>query len=155
MSPGTRKAVLTAHIVTSVGWLGAVVASLVLAIAALTSDDPKTVRGADVAMELTGWYVLIPLSIASLLTGLVQALGSVWGLFRHYWVVTKLLLNGAATVILLLYMPTLVDLADRPRSSASPVLHSSAALVLLITATVLAVYKPRGLTRYGRRKLSG
>jgi hypothetical protein len=34
----------------------------------------------------------------------------------------------------------------------SPVLHAGAALVLLLVATTLSVYKPRGLTRYGWRK---
>ena len=34
----------------------------------------------------------------------------------------------------------------------SPVLHSVAAALVLLVATVLAVYKPRGLTRYGQQK---
>ena len=41
-------------------------------------------RGAYLAMDLIGWFVIVPLSLASLLTGLVQALGTTWGLFRHY-----------------------------------------------------------------------
>jgi len=36
--------------------------------------------------------------------------------------------------------------------TSSPVLHAAAALLLLLVATVLAVYKPRGMTRYGQRK---
>ena len=36
--------------------------------------------------------------------------------------------------------------------SPSPVLHASAALLLLLVATTLSVYKPRGMTRYGRRR---
>jgi uncharacterized membrane protein len=153
MTPRVRKLALTAHVVASVGWLGAVAAFLALAVAALTSEDPQTIRSMNNAMKLSGWSVLVPLSVASLLTGLVQSLGTAWGLFRHYWVVTKLVLNVLATAVLLLYMRTLSDLADLTQSSPSPVLHSGAALLLLVTATVLAVYKPRGLTRYGRRKL--
>jgi hypothetical protein len=34
----------------------------------------------------------------------------------------------------------------------SPTLHASLALVLLLVATVLAVFKPRGMTRYGQRR---
>jgi hypothetical protein len=33
----------------------------------------------------------------------------------------------------------------------SPVLHAAAALLLLLAATTLAIYKPRGKTRYGQR----
>jgi hypothetical protein len=158
MSPRLRKFALTAHVTTSVGWLGAIVGSLALAIAGLTSQDPETVRGVYVALELTGWFVLVPLSLASLLTGIVQSLGTKWGLFRHYWVLAKLVINLLATVILLLYTQTLSSLADVARNTAeasgdpSPVLHAGVGLLLLLGATTLAVYKPRGLTRHGQRK---
>src|SRR4029453_1904019 len=107
-----RKLALTAHVTASVGWLGAVVVFLALSVAGLTSQNPQTVRSAYLVMELTGWAVLVPLSLASLLTGLVCALGSTWGLFRHYWVLFKLLINVVATIVLLLYMQTLAYLAD-------------------------------------------
>jgi hypothetical protein len=164
MTPRLRKLALTAHVTSSVGWLGAVAGVLALAVAGVASQDAQTVRAAYLAMEITGWFVLVPLSFASLLTGLVQSLGTTWGLFRHYWVIAKLLINLLATVVLLLYMQTLGDLADIAAQatlssrdldglrSPSPVLHASAALVLLLVATILAVYKPRGRTRYGRRK---
>ena len=160
MSPALRKLVLTAHVACSVGWLGAVAAFVSLAVAGLASDDLDVVRGAYLTMELTGWFVLVPLALASLVTGLVQSLGSDWGLFRHYWVVFKLAINIAASVILIAYMQTLAQLADVARTgaevdtlrSASPLLHSLAALVLLLVALTLGVYKPRGLTPYGQRK---
>jgi hypothetical protein len=67
-------------------------------------------------LEFTGWFVLIPLSLASLLTGLVQALCTAWGLFRHHWVMSKLLINILATTVLLFYMQTLGYLAGLARS---------------------------------------
>jgi MFS family permease len=158
VAPALRKLVLTAHVVVSVGWLGAVAGFLVLAVAVLTSEETETVRGAYLAMDLMGWLVLVPLAFASLLTGLVQSLGTHWGLFRHYWILFKLLINVVATVVLLMYTRTLDSFAETARESdhllrsASPVLHASAALVLLLVATTLAVYKPRGLTPYGQRK---
>ncbi len=66
-----------------------------------------------------GWFVLVPFSVASLLTGLTQALGTPWGLFRHYWVLIKLLINVVATIILLLYMQTLDELAGIAGRTAS------------------------------------
>jgi uncharacterized membrane protein len=158
LPPRLRKLVLTAHIVFSVGWLGAIAAFLALAVASLTSAEAETVRATYLTMELIGWSVLVPLAFASLLTGLVQSLGTHWGLFRHYWVLFKLLINVVATVLLLIYTQTLDSFADTARvsdhllRSASPALHASAALVLLLVATTLAVYKPRGLTPYGQRK---
>ena len=165
MTPRLRKLVLTAHVTSSVGWLGAVAVSFALGVAGLTSQDAQTVRdGAYLTLELTGWFVLVPLSLASLLTGLVQSLGTTWGLFRHYWVLFKLLINLVASIVLLLYMQTLSYLAgiaaETTLSSGdlaelrnpSPVLHAGGALLLLLVATTLAVYKPRGMTRYGQRK---
>lgn len=160
-SPRLRKLALTVHIAASVGWLGAVACFLALTVVALASDDPRTVRGAYLVMEPIGWFALVPLAVASLLTGLVQSLGTTWGLFRHYWVVFKLAINVLATIVLLAYMQTLDYFAGVAASgdlallrSPSPLLHSVLALVLLLVATVLAVYKPRGLTPYGQRKLT-
>jgi hypothetical protein len=163
MTPWLRKFVLTTHITISVGWLGAILGFLVLAVASLTSSEVQTVRASYLTMELLGWYALVPLSLASLLTGILQSLGTNWGLFRHYWVFFKLLINVIATVVLLMYMQTLSHLADMVAGTTlpgdalrlSPVLHASAALLLLLVATILSVYKPRGLTPYGWRKQPG
>ena len=164
LTPGVRKLALTAHVTASVGWLGAVAGFLALAIAGLTSQDPQRVRAAYLAMELTGWYVIVPLSLASLITGLVQSLGTPWGLFRHYWVLIKLLINACASVLLLVHMKptsylagaaatTTLSSADLRGVRIQLVADAAAALAILLVATVLSVYKPRGMTAYGRRKL--
>ena len=162
--PRLRKFVLTAHVVSSVGWIGAVAVFLALGVAGLTSQDAQVVRAVYLAMEPAGWSVLVPLSLASLLTGLVQSLGTKWGLFRHYWILIKLLINVFATIILLLYMQTLGYLAGVAAQttlssddlsalrSPSPVIHAGLGLLLLLVAATLSVYKPRGMTRYGQRK---
>jgi uncharacterized membrane protein len=161
MSPGLRRFALTLHVVSSVGWLGAVATFLALAVVSLTSQNAQMVRGAYLVMEPTAWFILLPLAFASLLTGLICSLGTTWGLFRHYWVIFKLIINVFATFVLLIYMETFrlmarvaadpsVDLAMV--RNASPVLHAALALVLLLVATGLSVYKPRGMTAYGWRK---
>jgi hypothetical protein len=161
MSPRFCKLALTAHVVASVGWLGAIVAFLALAIVGLSSQDAQLVRGVYLVGEPLTWFVIVPLALASLLTGIIQSLVSTWGLFRHYWVVFKLLIAVVATIVLLMYTQTVGSLADLAQRGAELgalrgptfVLHSGAALLLLLAATVLAVYKPRGVTRYGQRKL--
>src|SRR5215218_8939808 len=119
VSPRLRKLALTAHVATSVGWLGAVAAVLALAIVGLAGTEAETVRSAYVAMELIGWTALLPLSFASLASGLLQALGTSWGLFRHYWVVTKLVMNLLAIAVLVMYMQTLNSLADIARDTTN------------------------------------
>jgi len=104
MTPRFNKFALTAHITFSVGWLGAIVAYLALAIAGLTVHDAQMVRAAYLSMELIGWYVIVPFSLAALLTGLVEALGTQWGLLRHYWILVKFLLTTGGTIVLLRHM---------------------------------------------------
>jgi hypothetical protein len=161
MTPSLRKLALTAHVTSSVGWLGSVVVFLALSVIGLTGQDAQTVRGAYLVMEPAARFVLVPLAFASLLTGLVQAFGTAWGLFRHYWVLFKLLINVVSTIVLLMYMETfsfMAGVAADPTAeldtvrNASPMLHAALALLLLLVATTLAVYKPRGMTRYGQRK---
>src|SRR5713101_4804178 len=103
MTPGPRKFALTTHVTSSVGWIGAVGAFLALAIAGLGSQDAQVVRAAYLAMHLTTWFVIVPLTLAALVTGVVQSLGTTWGLFQHYWIVTKLLLTVLATILLLVH----------------------------------------------------
>ena len=164
MGPRARKLQLTVHVSVSVGWLGAVAAFLALAVAALRSGDADLVRGAYLAMDVTGWWVLVPLRVACLLTGVVQSLGTHWGLVRHYWVLATLVINLVATTVLVLFMGTLGELTDWLRSPGvtdaavlelrdpSPVLHAVGALLVLLLATGLSVSKPRGQTRYGQRR---
>ena len=160
MSAGARKFALASHLTFAVGWIGAVLAYLALGVAAEASTSDETVRGAWVAMELTGWYVLVPLASATVLTGLVMALGTRWGLFRHYWVLISFVLTVFAAVVLVLHMPTVSDSADIAREADSARLeglggdlaHPGIGLGVLLVIQVLNVYKPTGMTRYGRRR---
>lgn len=160
MSPRLRKFALTAHVTCSVGWLGAATAYLGLVVAALTRQDAQVLRAAYLAIEPITWFAIVPLAFGSLLTGLVESLGTQWGLFRHYWVLFKLLLTVFATAVLLGNTQTVRSLAAvaAERDSADigglqgQLLHAGGGLLVLLVTTVLAVYKPRGVTPYGRRK---
>lgn len=163
MSPGLRKFALTTHVTFSVGWLGAVAAFLPLSIAGLTSQDALLVRAVYLAMDLTTWYIIVPLCLASLLSGVVSSLGTRWGLFQYYWIISKLIITTLATLVLLVHTQpisflagvaaktTLVS-ADLQRSQLQMVIAAGAAMVVLLVLTAMSVYKPRGMTGYGRRK---
>lgn len=159
MTPGFRKFMLIVHLVCSVGWIGTVIAYLVLGISAATSKDAETVRAAWIAMELTGWAAIVPLALGSLFTGLVMSLGTPWGLLRHYWVLISFLLTVFSTIVLLQHMRGVTALVLSVRESHRAALrvggdlfHPGVGLLVLLVITVLNVYKPRGLTRYGWRK---
>jgi hypothetical protein len=165
MTPAVRKFALAAHVIFSVGWLGAVLAYLPLAITGLTSADVQTVRASYLSMETIAWFAILPCCLGGLLTGLVQSLGTEWGLFRHYWVALKFLLTLTGTIVLLLHMPTITRVArmaaEMTLPIASPgmvqrqlVIHAAGGLIVLLAATILSIYKPWGLTPYGKWRMS-
>lgn len=163
MPPRLRKFALATHVISSVGWLGALAGFLALSVAGLTSADAPTVRAAYVASGVITWYVIVPLALASLVSGIVQALGTPWGLFRHYWVLFKLLIVTTATLMLLMktgsidYMAraaaeTSLSGADLRGLRVSLAGHAVGGMLVLLWAATLGLYKPRGMTRYGWRK---
>jgi hypothetical protein len=167
MPSGRRRLVLTAHVATSVGWVGAVAAFLALVVAGSTSQHAATVRAAYLAMELTASWVIVPFAFASLLTGAIQGLGTPWGLLRHYWILAKLLITILATILLLVHLQPIrrvADIAAKATTSAAKLLalapgvtlvEVGAALLALLVATTLAVWKPWGMTPYGRHRQGG
>jgi hypothetical protein len=145
-----RKALLTLHIVTAVGWLGADLVLLTFGIAGLTGRSPGVVYP---AAAIVGTFVFAPLSLAVWLIGVASALLSPWRLLRHWWVVTKLALVTVMVVLVFLsLLPGLRDagalgpaLANRDRINL--VVAPSVSTTMLVVAAILSTYKPWGRTR--------
>ena len=161
MSPRLQKFALLAHVTFSVGWFGAVVPYLALVIVGLTSRDAESFRATYLSMELIGWYVIVPFSLAALLSGLLQSLGTQWGLLRHWWILAKLALTVFAVAILLQHMrdvsrvARIMQTAGLSSSRFRPeLLHAAGGLLVLLAAMTLSVFKPWSMTPYGRRRAS-
>jgi hypothetical protein len=164
MTPAQRKFALAVHVTLSVGWIGAVVAFLALVFAAMSTQDAATLRAAWIGMDLMGWWAIVPLAFASLVTGIVVSLGTKWGLFRHYWTLLSLVLTVVATAVLVGNMQAVsfhaslatgmddADLATLRGGLGTELGHAGLGLVVLLAIQALNIYKPQGLTRYGRRK---
>ena len=162
MSAGLRKIVLVVHVTTSVGLLGAVACFLALALAGLRAGDPHVAAFAYPAMNMITEFVILPLALASLIIGIVPSLTTPWGLLRHYWIVVKLLLTAVTVVVLLFQLDSIAQLAalaTERRLSADDfglqmrvVIHAASGLLVLLASTILSIYKPRGVTRYGTRQ---
>ncbi|HEV2478932.1 MAG TPA: hypothetical protein VGS79_04685 [Puia sp.] len=156
-NPPLRKLVLLIHVLSSVGWTGAVAAFLALAVTGLNDLHPLTLRAVYIAMLPITWWVIFPLAIGSLVSGLFLSLCTVWGLFRHYWVIFKLLISCISLPVLLLHagiirrvaaaaMSANVNFQELYADRQQLVIASAAALAALVVATLLSVYKPRGRT---------
>jgi hypothetical protein len=120
--------------------------------------DEQSIRAAYLSMDVVMRYALLPLATLSLVTGIVQALGTPWGLVRHYWVTISLALTTFAFTILVLHLPAVQDMAETAADPEAEVahlggdlFHSIGGLAILLVPLALNIYKPRGMTRYGWR----
>lgn len=150
-----NKAVLISHITFSVGWIGAITVFIVLAITGLTNADIQIARASCLAMELSAWYVIVPFCFASLLTGVILAIGTKWGLFKHYWIVIKLFSTIVATLLLLLHLQPINELANLAKESSflnsqhskellNIITKAGASILFLLVITTISIYKPWG-----------
>lgn len=162
--PNLRRGLLLIHVTSSMGWVGALAAFLVLALVGMTSGETEVVRAAYVANSLITTYLIVPTAGASLVSGVVQALVTPWGLIKHFWVIFKLIITALATFVLLMKWPQISDLGQLAKGPAfevqafaglqvSLVVHAAAGLAVLLWAAVLGVYKPAGLTSQGWRSM--
>ncbi len=166
MKPTFSKLTLFSHITFSVGWIGAVAVFLVLAITGFTSHDILITRSAYIAMQLSTSYVIVPFCLASFFTGLVLALGTKWGLLKHYWIAVKLFLTLSVTIFLLLHLKPISYLAGIAADSSlaqtqeyglrlKVIAEAGAAILVLLLITSISVYKPWGRIRFGVNNVTG
>jgi hypothetical protein len=155
LSPTWRKTLLTTHVVSSVGLLGADAAVLALVVAGWGGSEPLTVYP---AAYLLGQALIVPLALLALTTGVALGLFTPWGLLRHWWILIKLLLTAGGTVLAVFVLVPTLDaaateaLAQRALSDPFALIKDSggACAVLLVTI-LLAYFKPFGRLRRRHR----
>ena len=162
MKASFRKLLLICHIAVSVSLIGTVVSFLFLAVIGILATTFEIQRITYPAMAMLTVYLILPMAIMSLVIGIIQSLYSPWGLVQHYWVVAKLFLSALTIGVLLMQLDTINTLAtitshmtlsaDDMGQQMRVIVHASGGLVVLLLATVLSVYKPRGMTRYGSKQ---
>lgn len=153
LSPRGRKTVMVLHIVTSVALLGEVWALVALNVYATSAADADLARSAYRLMEVLVFAGGIPLSMTALIAGITLASGTHWGLLRHYWIFAKLLLLVAVILcgmVLFQPAPMAEAMANGTLTAAEQwrqVAVVAVQLVMLVSATVLSVFKPKGWMR--------
>jgi hypothetical protein len=151
---------LSSHLAVSVGWLGLELSLLALGMTGLAVGDVESRRASILAAAVLGNYLYPLFSIGSLITGVLVALRGQWGLVRHWWVLGKLTTNLA--LVLggnLVVLASVRDAAGRVRHGSDNIAGAASTVVgamtlgllLLLAATLIGRYKPRGLTPFRRR----
>ena len=161
LSPNVRRATLVVHLLTALGWFGTVAAFLLLAIVALVTRSPALAAACYQAAAILGIYLILPLSVAALTAGTLQAAGTAWGLVRHWWVFLKLGMTIFAVAALIVHLQPMLVMADAARAGHALdaslsgvrlqlVVAPALALLLLGANAALGVVKPAGVTPFAR-----
>ncbi|PBC83729.1 hypothetical protein SAMN05428945_1648 [Streptomyces sp. 2224.1] len=79
LSRPARRALLVLHIAVSVSWLGLTLGLLALDVTGYTTDSPDMAGVACRAMKLFGDWLVLPVALVSLVSGLVLSVGTAWG----------------------------------------------------------------------------
>ena len=145
LSPALRRSVLTAHVIASVGLLGTTAALVAINVRAATTSDPELAASAYGLLTMFAGIFGIPLSMTSLLTGVVLGLGSKWGVIRYGWVAAKLgIILSVIVVGALVLGPATAAMADGRGGYEAVLIAGSAYDVLALSvATGLSVFTPR------------
>ncbi|MFH9264374.1 DUF2269 domain-containing protein [Streptomyces sp. NPDC017546] len=147
-----RRGILVAHVAVSVSWLGLTVGLLTLGVAAFTTGDPATADAAMRSMKIYGDWLVAPVALLALVSGLVLSLGTPWGLARHRWVWTKFWLTlVTAGLSIFSLRPGINAAVAEGAVDIDLVIAPSVATATYLFITAVSVLKPWGLTRRGRR----
>ena len=145
LRPAARRSVLTLHIIAGVGLLGDVAAVLAINVRAATTGDATLAAASYDLLAMFTVLFGIPLSFIALGTGILLGLASPWGVVRHAWVATKLvLLVGVILVGALVLGPGTEAMRSGEGGAQARLIAASAYDVVALTlATGLSVFKPR------------
>jgi hypothetical protein len=156
-----RRALLTVHVALSVGWLGASMVMLTLAVTARLARSEEEARSSYWAMHLLAGTLLVPLSVTVLLLGALVAATTPWGLLRHWWVLVKLVATSLAVILSLFALPAMTRsafraatthaLAAQDDAGTRLIIAGCASVALYLALTAISVSKPWGRTGWSRR----
>lgn len=146
LAGATRKTVLVTHFLSAGAWLGIDIALVTLVVTALTSAN-------DAALEVAGLVAIWPMFTASLVclaTGVLLGIGSKYGLIRYWWIVAKLAINIAFSILIVSGLR--ITLGNPFEADTGSLLGPAiVAPTLLVTAYILSTFKPWGRITWSRK----
>ncbi|WP_255949435.1 DUF2269 family protein [Streptomyces odontomachi] len=153
-----RRALLVVHVITSAGWLGLALGLLALGVTAVTTGSPVVTEASYRSMKVFTDWLIAPISLLTLLTGLVLSLGTPWGLAQHRWVFIKFWMTLVTTGLSIFALrPEITNAVGHAiAGGAIPEQYAlisapSVSLSAYTFMTVISVLKPWGLTKHGQR----
>jgi hypothetical protein len=126
-----------------------------------TNSDPAQHYPIGLVMERMDRFVMIPVPLVAIVTGIVLSWGTSWGFVRWYWLLVKQL----ATYALMALAPFtvhewIVQMTDMSRAGVAGTAYASTQRVhvlssLVIVLTGMAIVTISVLKPWGRRRTQG
>jgi len=152
------------HVISGSLWFGVAIAMLAMTIANLQTTNGDELYAINAMVKLLDDFVVIPMAIASALTGTLLCWLTVWGFTKFYWVISK----WSITTILIIFgtfwlgpwtnSMTAISDTERVKALTNPLfMFNTQAVILfgliqvlcLLILICISVIKP-----WGRRNLT-
>lgn len=159
-----RKAVLTAHVAISVGWLGLVTGMFTMSVSGVTTGNAEQQAAMYRTMSMLDEIFLGMTSMFALVTGIVVGAGTKWGLLQRRWVAVKFFMVMGVMALGFGVIHQLILKANELVNAGAPVRGGELdavgwsmagaallALLSLVFMTAVSTYKPWGQTRWGKK----
>lgn len=154
-----KQLIIVIHVLSVVCWLGGAMCMLLLGTYMLRAENGEQLYFTLENMHLIDVVFIRYPALVALLTGIVLAIWTNWGLFKHYWILIKLILTLLLIGLGIGYMgdwlSQIVRIAEQERflalgdaaflnASYSLIGGAIANIVALIFMTAISYFKPFG-----------
>jgi hypothetical protein len=149
-----KRVLLSIHLFFMAIWLGSVVCSLALNVVEFSATNPQVLNTAYGFAEILDSFIVRTGAAGSLITGILLAWLTQWGLLRFYWIIAKEIMtvsiiildqaiirwNGSAIALTTAQAASPAYVSVRNLLLAGIIVR----LVLLLAIVVISIFKPWG-----------
>ncbi|CAM5780763.1 MULTISPECIES: hypothetical protein [Brevibacillus] len=154
-----KQLIIIIHVLSVVCWLGGAMVMLLLGMYMLKAENGEQLYYTLDNMHLVDVVFIRYTAVVALLTGIVLSVWTNWGLFKHYWILIKLILTvsliGFGIGYMADWLSQIVRIAEQERflalgdaaflnTSYSLIGGAIANIVSLIFMTAITYFKPFG-----------
>lgn len=93
LTGNSKSWLISAHVISGAIWFGTVLSMIVMVIYNLNTTNGDELYAINSVVKLLDDWVVIPTANITLLTGLLICWFTIWGFFKFYWVITKLVMT--------------------------------------------------------------
>jgi len=159
LSVKQKNWLVSLHVVISAIWLGAACSALAIALYAMQRNNGDELYALRAVAKLIDDFAIIPSANVSLITGALLCWLTIWGFFKHYWVITKWIMTvtliSFGTIWLGPWVNAMTSISEVERSQAlqnplyvfdsrAMLIGGSIQIVSLVFIIFVSVLKPWG-----------